>query len=77
MDRNLTMIRIFCRFIIFIFTKYIDIIDKCSGKTQCRTIYEVINELFIKKGMMFTKIFIQQCVQIANISNGILSETKK
>ena len=44
-----------------------DLIDKDDGKTQWRSIYEVINDMFFDKYDYFTNEFLQKCKHNANI----------
>ena len=62
--------------IIFIIKKYIDLIDKDDVKTQWRSIYDAIDDLFTEKVDYFTDEFLQQCKWNANIPQFMQSNTK-
>ena len=49
------------------FQNGINFIDKDDGKTQWTTIYEVIYDLYLEEGNIFTKYFVQKCKRNANI----------
>ena len=53
--------------IIFIIKKYIDLIDKDDVKTQWRSIYDAIDDLFTEKVDYFTDEFLQHCKWNPNI----------
>ena len=59
------------------FKKDIYLIEESDGRTQWRTIYEVIYDLCIKSGDEFTNKNFQQCQRNENILQIIQSDTKK